>query len=382
MKSAKKIATVVASAFISVCFIAGCGKTVEVENGELMQDLNVRPAQTAAYETYTKQALDEYFAVADKHADEFGDIDYENKEVADAAKPVAAKLFAYACYNERTLDKYAYFSSQEGYTDISSGSATALKQEYFLRINESENTCGYKYQYSIKMVEKSDGLISSFKGLFESARTRIVVDTDVLYRLEGSNFRIGKESETFGVNMLECDWKTGSDWGITDNTRLVKGEFIEPDKIEDDIVGVAGEDNITMHANINILAENIVKTATIVRDVNEENELEGYMVFMTIDTVVANKDEASLKMLRHANGSDDCKWVNEGGESGLSIIFRIWENGLFRMYSVSEKWQGKISGFSGTADSSTVYNFTYSDRDCDMTQYLKMLEDAKAAKGE
>ena len=381
MKSVKKIATVVASAFISVCFIAGCGKTVEVDNGGLMQDINVKPTQSAAYETYTKQALDEYFAVADKHTDEFGDIDYENKDVADAAKPVAAKLFAYACYNERTIDKYAFFSAQEGYTDISSGSATALRQEYYLRVNETENTCGYRYHYTIKWVERSEGAISMFKGAFESARTRMTTDTDLLYRFEGSNIRVGKRNDVLGVDMLECDWKTGSDWGKHD-LEIKKGDYIEPDAIRDDIESVAGEDNITMRANINILADDIVQSAIIMRDTNDEGEQEGYVIFMAVNTEVANKDEASLKMLRKANGSDDCKWVGEEGDSGLSIVFRIWENGLFRMYSVSEKWQGKISGFSGTADSSTVYNYSYSDRDCDMTQYLKMLDDAKAAKGE
>lgn len=379
MKSAKKIATIAASAFISVCFIMGCGKSVTVDGGELIRDIDLKPEQEAAYAEYSKQALDEYFAVADKHLVD-GDIDLENAEVAAAAKPAAAKLFAYACYNERRLNQYVFFAHQEGETDISAGSATAIKQEYYLRINESENSCGYRYHYTIKMVERSEGTISMFKGAFESARTRITDKTDLLYRLEGSNIRVGARNDILGVDMLECDWKTGSDWGKSD-LEIKKGDFIEPDKIREDIESVAGEDNITIRANINILADDIVRSAFIMRDETEAG-LEGYVIFMTVDTEVANKDEASLKMLRKANGSDDCKWVNEGDDSGLSIVFRIWENGLFRMYSVSEKWQGKISGFSGIADSSTVYNYSYSDRDCDMTGYLKMLEDAKAAKGE
>ena len=379
MKGVKKAATVVASAFISVCFLVGCAKSVKVNGNGLMQDIDVKPEQEAAYADYTKQTIDEYFAVADKHLVD-GDIDFENKEVIAAAKPAAAKLFAYACYNERTLNQYVFFAHQEGDTDISAGSATAIKQEYYLRVNENENSCGYRYHYTIKMVERSEGTISMFKSAFESARTRITDETDLLYRLEGSNIRVGERNEILGVDVLECDWKTGSDWGKHD-VEMKKGDYIEPDKIKDDIVSVAGEDNITIRANINILAENIVQSAFIMRDETEEGT-EGYVIFMTIDTEVANKDEASLKMLRKANGSDDCEWVNDGDVSGLSIVFRIWENGLFRMYSVSEKWKGKISGFSGIADSSTVYNYSYSDRDCDMTRYLEMLETAKAAKGE
>lgn len=381
MKCIKKIAPMIGSAFITVCFLAGCAESVSVEAGEFIKDIDVEPVQTATYEEYSKQALDNYFSVADKHLVD-GEIDFENEEVIAVACETAAKLFAYACYNERMLDKYVYFSNQEGDTDISAGSATAMKQEYFLRINETENSCGYKYHYTLKKVKESSGTISMFTGLFESARTRIVVDTDILYRLEGSNIRIGEHDDYFDVDMLECDWKTGSDWGITDKTRLVKGEYIEPDRIEEDITLNAGEEDITIRANINILAEGMVNHAVITRDESEDKGQEGYVVFMSVNTEVANNDEASLKMLRNANGSDDCTWVNEGETTGLSIVFRIWNNGLFRMYSVSEKWQGKISGFSGTADSSTQYYYSYSDRDCDMTKYLKMLEEAKASKGE
>ena len=381
MKSTKKVLTAVASAFISVCFLVGCSKSVAVTTDELIRDIDVAPTQSAAYEEYSKQVLSDFFDIAKKHSSADGEIDYENEEVQNLARPTAAQLFAYACYNERTLDQYVFFASQEGDTDISAGSATAIKQEYYLRVNETEKSCGYRYHYTIKMVERSEGTIGMFKSAFESARTRITDETDLLYRLEGSNIRVGKKNDILDVNMLECDWETGKDWGVHD-IEIVKGDYIEPDKIEDDIVDVAGEDNITMRANINILAKDIVQHAVIMRDESEDGLLEGYVIFMTIDTKVANKDEASLKMLRKANGSDDCEWVNEGGDSGLSIVFRIWENGLFRMYSVSEKWSGKISGFSGTADSSTVYYYSYSDRDCDMTGHLKTLEDAKAAKGE
>ena len=389
MKRAKKFATILASAFISVCFLVGCGEKVSVNSG-LIVDNDVAPTQTAEYEQYTRQALDEYFAVADKHRVD-GDVDVDNEEVIAAAKPTAAKLFAYACYNERRLNQYVFFSHQKGNTDLGiNGSATAIKQEYYLRINEQEGiTCGYRYHYTIKKVAESSGSIGMFKDLFESARTRITDETDLLYRLEGSKIKDLEEcqySDLIGDKMLACDWKTGKDWGKHDLI-IRKGDFIEPDKIEEDIVNYAEDDNHTIRANINILAENIVENSIIVELVNENGEQEGYLIQMTIATDVANKDEASLAMLRKANGSDDCEWVNaidEDGEEtpGLAIFFSIWNNGLFRHYTVSEVWKGKISGFSGTADSSTTYFYSYSDRDCDMTPYLKMLEEAKAAKGE
>lgn len=381
MKGAKKALSIGASAFISLCFLVGCAESVDFDAGDLMIDMDVQPLQTATYEEYSRQAIEDYYAVANNYLDEDGAVDVTNADVIGAATTAAAKLFAYACYNERRLDKYVFFANQDGYTDISSGSASATKQEYYLRINESDTTCGYRYHYTIKYVNSSEGTISMFKDAFESARTRITDKTDLLYRLEGSDIKVGARNEQLDYDILTCKWETGKDWGKHD-IKMIKSDYIEPDKIEEDIVEHAGEDNITMRANINILAENIVNYAVILDDINDKEEQEGYIVIMGIDTNVANSDEASLKMLRKANGSDDCEWVNEDGETGLSIVFRLWKNGLFRMYTVSEKWKGKISGFSGTADSSTQYYYSYSDRDCDMSKYLEVLEAAKLSKGE
>ena len=381
MKINKKAASIIASGFISLCFLVGCGEAVSVNTDNIMLDIDVKPTIETSYQEYSKKAIDAYFAVAEKYTDADGDIEYDNEEVQAAAKDAAAKLFAYACYNERRLDQYVYFSSQEGETDLgSTGSATAMKQEYFLRINEQEGvTCGYKYQYSIKKVIKSEGNIKIVQDQFESARTRIVINTDRLYRLEGKNYKVGAKNELLDVQMLKADWETGSDWGVPDLPRLVKQDFIQPDDIITDIVGNAGDDNITMRANINILADGILSSAYIIKDVNEETGLlDGYILFLSIDTDVANADKASRKMLAHANGTNDCSW---DGEDGLAIVCRLWENGLFRTYSITERWKGKISGFSGTVDSSTVYYYSYTDRDCDMSGYLKMLEEADAKRG-
>ena len=143
----------------------------------------------------------------------------------------------------------------------------------------------------------------------------------------------------------------------------------------------------TIHGNINILAENIVKSAMIVKE-----EGGGYLILMNIDTDVANADRPSVKMLSKENGTKgDCNWKGEydPDESGLSedtgmkIIFRIWENGLFRLYRIQERWIGKIdvaiTSISGTADSTLEVNYSYSDRDCDMSGHLKTLEEAKKA---
>ena len=379
MKKIVKVLSVIVAYIVLGCtFIAGCkGKEVDdvVDTEGMMRDIDEKPTERPAYEEYSVRAIAEYTAVADRHTVD-GEVDTENEEVIRAANIASAKLYAYACYNERTLDKYVYFSNQEGETDLGgSGAATALRQEYYLRVNETEQTCGYRYHYTLKKVKQASGLVAGFKGLFESARLRFTDKTNLLYRFEGDNITIGGEHGTLGCDLLQCDWATGKDWGKPD-IEMKKSAFIEPDKIEEDIIASAGEDNITIRGNINILAENIVKHSVITKE--DEG---GYFIIMTIDTAVANGDEASLKMLRKGNSSDNCRWEDSGDEPGLIIIFRLWENGLFRFYNIKERWSGKINGFSGTADSLTSYHYSYSDRDCDMTKNLEMLEKAKELKG-
>lgn len=380
MKKIVKILSVFVAYIVLGCtFLAGCKKGEDVDDvvdtGGIMRDIDEKPTEKPAYEEYSAKAIAEYKAVAAQHTVD-GETDIENEEVQNAARAAAAKLYAYACYNERTLDKYVYFSHQEGDTDLGgSGAATALRQEYYLRVNETDDTCGYRYHYTLKKVKEASGLVAGFKGLFESARLRFTDKTNLLYRFEGDNIRIGNEHDVLGCEVLECDWATGKDWGKPD-IEMKKSPFIEPDKIEEDIVANAGEDNITIRGNINILAENIVKSATI----TEEDE-GGYFIIMSVDTAVANSDEASLKMLRKANSSGDCEWVDGDDDSGLMIIFRLWENGMFRFYNIKERWSGKIQGFGGTADSLTSYYYSYSDRDCDMTKNLETLEKAKQLKG-
>lgn len=379
-KIIRAICLLAAPAVLAVGVLAGCkGKPVELPVNEdgLLLDKDTAPGFDAAYTRYSAAALEEYLAVAQSHTVD-GDVDFDDEEVAASAKTAAAKLYAYACYNERTLDKYVYFGNQEGYTTLSATSGgKALRQEYYLRVNESEETCGYRFHYTIKKVLEASGTVSTFKSSFESARIRMTDKTNLLYRFEGDNLRVGEADPNLGYEMLECDWATGSDWGVPD-IEMVKSDYIAPENIAADIEAHAGEDNITMRGNINILAENIVKGAYIY-----PQDDGGALIVMTIDTDVANGDAASLKMLRKGNGSDNCRWVADGedeSDTGLSIMFYIWGNGLFRFYTVQERWTGKIAIFTGTAESTTTVCYSYSDRDCDMAGYLQMLEAAKNSK--
>lgn len=384
-KFIKSLCFIIAPLMLVSAFFAGCksckGKKVSIETGNIMQDIDVEPAFSPDYEQYSKQAYEEYKAVAAKHLDGSGEPDPFNPEVIAAAIPAAAKLYAYACYNERTLDQYVFLSDMEGKTDLgSNGSATARRQEYYLRVNESDKTCGYRFHYTIRKVVKSDGFIDTMKSLFESARIRFTDETDLLYRFEGSGIKFGAHHDGMEIDLLRCNWRTGDDWGKPD-VAMRKFDFIQPEDVAADIIAQAGQGDPTMRGNINILAENILQFASITEDEECIN------VMMTVNTEIANKDEASVKMLTRANDtSGSCHW--RAGESdedaegiavdtGLRIICRLWKNGLFRNNTIIERWRGKTHGFNGTADPVITYWYSYSDRDCDMTQNLAMLEAAK-----
>lgn len=348
--------------------LAGCKKEAGSNSGYVLQDTNVYPAVSAPYESESKSAISEYLSVANSHLVK-GEVDTENTEVQAAAKTAAAKLYAYACYNEEYIDKYVYFSDQLGNTDLGSlGSSTATKQDYKLIINKSDETEGYKYHYTIKNVDSAKGTVSAMKSAFESCKLRFVKDTNVLYRFSGSDVQYDVEG------YLTCTWNVdNSDWGTQDNPiQKAEGDQLSLDGIADDIVAVAADNpsDAVVHGNINILADDIISSAYISEGELWDGGDNGYIVILTIDPDVANADEASHAMLCESNSSDDCEWQS------LAIIFRVWDNGLFYSYTISELWDGSISGFSCSVSSTTEVTYSYSDRDTDITDKLAMLETA------
>ncbi|MCD8371970.1 MAG: hypothetical protein LUD27_01565 [Clostridia bacterium] len=361
--------------------LAGCKKDVGENSGYVLQDTSVYPAVTAPYESESQAALDEYFAVAEKYTDSGGDVDRDNSYVQAAAKTAAAKLYAYACYNEEYLDKYVYFSDQTGTTKLSSGTSKATKQDYKLIIHESETVCGYKYHYTIKKVDSATGSLSLLTSAFESCRLRFVeAETNCLYRFNGDDVEY---VEVDGTDYLTCIWNidTSQDggWGTSeDEPAVVKrsGDKLTLDEIAEDIVSTAATDpsNSVIHGNINVFAEDLFSDARIIP--YEEDGVTRYIVSTEINIDKANADESSISMLEQSNGTDEgaCTWCGDT----FTLAFVLWDNGLFYQYRICETWTGKISGISGsTVNSDTTVVYSYSDADTDMTAKLEMLENAK-----
>lgn len=368
----KKIFSVIcAVTAISVALtVAGCmPNSADIgESGAVLRDTEVFPAVSAEYEEESKAAISRWQAAGGSSAD------------VSITAQVAAELYAYACYNELYIDKYVYFSDQSGSTSISMGSSTVTKQDYKLIIHGDEANPGYKYHYTIKNVDEIDGPISAFQSLFEGGTRLRFVRDGKLYGFNGSNRRY-IEAEDQLQDILTCDWEIDtSRWGTEDTFQPKRAERLDLAGIKADIVALAqatadGTDEPVIHSNINILADGIVKNATITPMSVDGGKHVLYTVRMDIDTAVANADVASMQMLRSANSSDDCVWLGtEEGGSGLSIFYQIWDNGLFKLYGLRETWKGTTYTFSGDATSDLSVQYSYSDYDTDMSQKNSRLD--------
>ena len=357
---------------------AACKDDGAANSGYELLDKDEYPSVEAPYEDESRAAIERWLAA-------------ENNPLTSAqvAKEVAAELFAYACYNEEYIDKYVYFSDQTGSTDLPAwGSSTVRKQDYKLIINENDETCGYKYHYTIRHVDEISGLISVAKSAFESSALRFVVDTNVLYRFEGGDSEYF-EDENQEQKVLTCNWTPKGDaWGVSeDEPPIVKrdGEKLNLEQIEEDIVQTALSDGeAVIHGNINVLADDIISSASI-----QSMELDGgtvYTITMRTNAEVLNNDEASIAMLQKSNDAEQCRWADNGQGEGPTIIFQIWDNGLFKLYGISENWignmsYGPINVKNGEANSRLSVQYSYSDRDTDMTAKLAMLDEAIASRG-
>ncbi len=352
---------------------SSCATDIGENKSYTLEDDGTYPAVSAAYEQESRAAIDRWKSARNDEA---------------VVKQVAAELYAYACYNEEYIDKYVYFSSQTGSTDLGSkGMGDVTTQNYKLIVHQGEDTPGYKYHYTLKKVNEATGTIDTFRSFFESARMRFVTDTDKLYRFEGDDIRYEDGHDMSSEQpILTCDWKTGSDWG-KDDPPIVKreGEKLTLDGIEEDIIQIAegNGDEPVIHGNVNILAENIVKSASIT-----EGKADGHSVYevtMELDVDVANADGASVAMLKNANSASECGWATDENGSGPVITYQIWDNGLLKYYKIDETWEGKIKvlllSYSGGADTETEVWYSYSQKDTDMTEKLAMLEEAKKQHG-
>ncbi len=295
----------------------------------------------------------------------------------------AAYLWALASYNYGQADQFAMFQNKVGNTTLDGNIGTLAYQQYYKEKRHDGDYKGEKYHYTIKHVYDST-FSSMVEGLLESARMRFVANTgdlQGLYRFELNGD--GKEVTTFtgnkllGEELLDTVWQVGDDFGGNGEEiwkRTLSGA--ENNKSVNEVIAAIKNDiqncNIDdrlIQGNINTLADRVVSDASI----DKATDGDYYVITMSFDLDKLNADKRSIEFLNNDNSAKNMKWDE------LSVSFEIWATGLFKSYTIDEKWTGEVGKaiiwFEGSATSSNHVYFSYTDEDCSMDKELAYLEE-------
>lgn len=295
----------------------------------------------------------------------------------------AAYLWALASYNYGQADQFAMFQNKVGNTTLDGNIGTLAYQQYYKEKRHDGDYKGEKYHYTIKHVYDST-FSSMVEGLLESARMRFVANTgdlQGLYRFELNGD--GKEVTTFtgnkllGEELLDTVWQVGDDFGGNGEEiwkRTLSGA--ENNKSVNEVIAAIKNDiqncNIDdrlIQGNINTLADRVVSDASI----EKATDGDYYVITMSFDLDKLNADKRSIEFLNNDNSAKNMKWDE------LSVSFEIWATGLFKSYTIDEKWTGEVGKaiiwFEGSATSSNHVYFSYTDEDCSMDKELAYLKE-------
>ena len=295
----------------------------------------------------------------------------------------AAYLWALASYNYGQADQFAMFQNKVGNTTLDGNTGTLAYQQYYKEKRHDGDYKGEKYHYTIKHVYDST-FSSIVEGLLESARMRFVANTGELqglYRFELNGD--GKEVTTFtgnkllGEELLDTVWQVGDDFGGNGEEiwkRTLSGA--ENNKSVNEVIAAIKNDiqncNIDdrlIQGNINTLADRVVSDASI----EKATDGDYHVITMSFDLDKLNADKRSIEFLNNDNSAKNMKWDE------LSVSFEIWSTGLFKSYTIDEKWTGEVGKaliwFEGSATSSNHVYFSYTDEDCSMDKELAYLKE-------
>ncbi len=329
-----------------------------------------------ADETYmggynTKPAFDGYYSA---QVDEV----LQSASLDNATK--AAYLWALASYNWGQTSQYAMFQNKVGDTVLKGNQGTMAYQQYHKEKRADGDYKGEKYHYTIKHIYDSN-FSSVVEGLLESANVRFVANTgdlQGLYRFkingDGKEVTMFTGTQLLGEELLTTKWKKGKDFGgngeeiwktgiVKENTASLS-EVIAAIKSD---VQTCDVDDRLIQGNINTLADGVVSGATITKAADGDY----YTVTMTFDLEKLNADSRSIEFLNSDNSAKNMQW------DSLSVSFEIWDNGLFRSYTIDEKWTGEVGAvafwFEGSASATNHVYFSYTDEDCSMQKELDYL---------
>ena len=300
----------------------------------------------------------------------------------DATK--AAYLWALASYNWGQTSQYAMFQNKVGDTVLDGNEGTMAYQQYHKEKRADGDYKGEKYHYTIKHIYDSN-FSSTVAGLLEDARVRLVVnsngysgDTAGLYRFEvngdGAEVTAFTGQKLLGEDILATKWRKGDDFGGNGEEIHKTGIVAENTKSLDEVIAAIKSDIQTcnvddrlIQGNINTLADGVVTGATI----EKATDGDYYNVTMTFDLAKLNADARSIEFLNSDNSAKNMQW------DSLEVSFEMWSNGLFKSYSIEERWTGEVGAviiwYEGSASAVNHVYFSYTDEDCSMEKEIAYL---------
>lgn len=341
-------ASIALVAVLAICFV-GCGAKaggVPIATPDSLADHNVAPTFSSYYATQ----YDEIIA-----------------STTMSTAEQAAALWAIGSYNEGQADQYVYFENKIG----SAIGGTMHYQQLYKR-KPAEDGSGAKYHYTLKKVVDGGAFTSAIE---TTSALRFVTHErgyNGLYRFAKGGDLEFTNDKLFGHDIINMEWKKGSDFGreegIYKDTPASKNtsaltNILARLKSDTSERAANSNDEDKMKGNINILEDNIITSATI-------EQKEGYVsVNIVINIDVANNSADSIAMLKKSTGASKITW------SEMTISFDMWNGGLFKRYTVSDKWTGTVMMQNGDASPVDNVYYSYSDKDCSFEKELDFLDE-------
>lgn len=347
MKKLKFVLIVVAVVAILTLSFTACADSagnVPVATPDSLADHNVAPTFTGYYATQFDDAM-----------------------ALDSDIDKAIALWAIGSYSEGQADQFVFFENKIG--------SAVGGTMYYQQINKrkpADDGNGSKYHYTLKKVV--DGNAAAASLIQNTSRLRFVTHDrgyNGLYRFEKDGKLDFTGKKLFGHDIINMPWKKGGDFGkeegiykdyiVSENTNTLSDVLYD---METDIFTRSkdSKEEDKIKGNINVFEPNIISSATV-------EQKDGYVsVTMAVNVDVANASKESIAMLKKSTEASEITW------SEMSITFDIWNGGLFKSYQVSDKWSGKVKGFSGDASPIDNVYYSYSDSDCSFEKELDFLD--------
>lgn len=252
----------------------------------------------------------------------------------------AVTMWQLVCFNEPHSDNYAFFIHTEGDTDISDGSGRMVYQKYHIQSRTQ------KYEQILKCVPEH-----SFSGIVAKIADSALQTGKINLVNDGKLYRfVAASTPTYSneTGLITVPWQKGSDWGKEHSMRGSQKEMIK--------------------GNINPGCAGIIKTATFESKADEDGN-KYLRIVMEVDAEVANNDSETMENLEDANSPATKVQYNY-----LTITYEVWESGFLKYYRYDESWKGKMFSMEGASESVAECHYSYSARDCDITEKLKLID--------